>query len=82
MRERAAYQLGWENDQGAKDVLLKSAEDTVPEVRVASVLSLERLGNVDVKSLRAIQERSGDRMEYRAVNAEISRVLASAREFQ
>jgi hypothetical protein len=52
----------------------------VPEVRFASVLSLERLGNVDAKSLRAIQERSGDRMEYRAVNAEISRVLAANRE--
>jgi HEAT repeat protein len=82
VRERAAYQLGWAGDQGGKDALLKSAEDSVPEVRVASVLSLERLGNIDVKSLRAIQERSGDRMEYRAVNAEIARVLASARDTQ
>ncbi|HSI04340.1 MAG TPA: hypothetical protein VLC93_07695, partial [Myxococcota bacterium] len=62
------------------DVLMKSAEDSVPEVRFASVLSLERLGAVDAKSLRGIQERSGDRMEYRAVNAEIARVLAASRE--
>ncbi len=80
VRERAAYQLGWAGDKSAKDVLTKSAEDSVPEVRFASVLSLERLGAVDAKSLRAIQERSGDRMEYRAVNAEIARVLAANRD--
>jgi HEAT repeat protein len=80
VRERAAYQLGWAGAKDAKDALLKSAEDAVPEVRFASVLSLERLGTIDAKSLRAIQERSGDRMEYRAVNAEIARVLASHRE--
>lgn len=80
VRERAAYQLGWAGDKSAGESLLKSAEDSVPEVRFASVLSLERLGAVDAKSLRAIQERSGDRMEYRAVNAEIARVLAANRE--
>ncbi|MBC7792300.1 MAG: HEAT repeat domain-containing protein [Clostridia bacterium] len=77
VRERAAYQLGWAGDKSGSTALLKSAEDSVPEVRFASVLSLERLGSVDAKSLRAIQTRSGDRMEYRQVNAEIARVLAA-----
>lgn len=77
VRERAAYQLGWSGDKNASAALLKTAEDSVPEVRFASVMSLERLGNVDAKSLRAIRERAGDRMEYRQVNAEIARVLAA-----
>ena len=80
VRERAAYQLGWNGDKSASGALLKAAEDSVPEVRFASVLSLERLGNVDAKSLRAIQERAGDRTEFRQVNAEIARVLAGQHE--
>ncbi len=76
VRERAAYELGWLGAKTAGPNLLKAAEDDDPEVRMAAVLSLGRVGGADTKQLKEILDRWKSKLEYRVVNDELSRLIA------
>ena len=77
VRERAAYQLGWLGAKDASAELLKAAQDNDAFVRMGAVLSIDRLGNTDPAALQAVYDAGKNRMEFRAVNSEIQRIVAS-----
>lgn len=79
VRERAAYEMGWLAVKDAQPELLKAAEDEVPEVRMAAVLSLQRLGGSDPVVLQKIYDTWQTKMQYAAVNQELKCLIARSK---
>ena len=77
VRERAAYELGWQAAAGGTPALLKAAEDDDAQVRMAAVLSLWRHDDVDRAKLQAILGAWETKIEYAGVNRELKRLIAS-----
>lgn len=80
VRERAAYQLGWQRAAAAIPDLLKAAEDEEVPVRMAAVLSLAQFDKgVEAATLQEIYDRWDEKITYRNVNAELKRLIARVR---
>jgi len=79
VRERAAYELGWLDAKVGVPDLQKAAEDVDAEVRMAAVLSLERLGGADAVKLQAIFDKDENSDAYMGVNQELLRLIARAK---
>jgi len=89
VRERAAYELGWRsagsvgNDAASRTgtvaSLVKAAEDDNASVRVAAIASLDLLSkqsDTHLATLAASAEKWSAKIEYKAANAAIDRLLA------
>ncbi|HET6346928.1 MAG TPA: hypothetical protein VFH51_18480, partial [Myxococcota bacterium] len=63
----------------AKGALLAATEDDAPEVRMAAVLSLQRLGGADPKALQKTYDAWNSKVEYAAVNQELKWLIARSK---
>lgn len=79
VRERAAYEMGWLAVKDAQADLLKAAEDESPEVRMAAVLSLQRLNGSDPVALQKIYDAWQTKTEYAAANQELKCLIARSK---
>ncbi len=76
VREKAVWELGWLGGKDALVDLLKAAEDPDPVVRMAAVLSMSRVGEVDAAKLQAIYDTWSKKLDYQGVNMELRRLIA------
>ncbi|MEE8408404.1 MAG: HEAT repeat domain-containing protein [Myxococcota bacterium] len=76
VRDKAAWELGWLGKKEAMPALLKAAEDSNAIVRMAAVLSLGRIGDVDKDKLQHIYDTWAKKLDYQGVNQELLRLIA------
>ena len=79
VRRRAAHELGWMNSKQSLQALLKAAEDRQQSVRMAALLSIDKVGGAPTAKLQAILDRWAKKIEYRNSNQELKRLLARLR---
>lgn len=75
---RAASTLGRLRASASVPALLIAAEDNSPQVRLAAVLALEDLNQVDVEKFRTILKRARKVREFAPVNIQMERMIATA----
>jgi HEAT repeat protein len=77
VRERAAYELGWNGDAAHIPALMKAAEDDDNDVRMAAVASLaSHEKGLDGKALLAIHDKWKEKIAYKNANAALERLIA------
>ncbi|MEK7705073.1 MAG: HEAT repeat domain-containing protein [Myxococcota bacterium] len=80
VRERASFELGWLGAKAAIADLMKVAQDADPQVRMAAVMSIGRLGGANPDELQRIYDAWDGKAEYAAANAELRTTIARLRQ--
>jgi HEAT repeat protein len=76
VRDKAAWELGWIGNKDANVDLIGALDDDDGGVRMASVMSLARIGNADVEELQAVHARYANKLEWAGINQELGRFIA------